>query len=473
MARKAARVVVRALEARDRQRARSAPPPDGREIRILLLHANGMGGTIRTVFNLAGYLARTHDVEIVSVVREREEPFLPVPPGVRVRYLDDRLPRRKGLLSRFPSRLVPKDEAAYHWFTLRTDLKLVRYIRSRRRGILIGTRPGLNLIAARFAPPEIITVAQEHGNLSSHQPLVRKQIIRRYGRHDAVVTLTQADLRTYERSFGKARKDLPAVLAQVPNATPRLNGGVSPLTAKTVVTVGRLTWGKGYDLLIRAWAHVAARHPDWTLRIYGGGPRQEKLQASIDKRGLSERVFLEGPAEDVGAVLADASMFVLSSRHEGMPMVILEAMSKGVPVVSYDCPTGPKEMITHGHDGLLVKPEKIHAMADAICALIEDEDLRREMGANALKTAARYDLDVIGARWEDLLSGLVARRRGLPPGDPLAQGPAGTGEHDAGERPGPLGAAASDIGRTPDESAPRGLTGPLLQATGERPDRLP
>ncbi|WP_239108744.1 glycosyltransferase family 4 protein [Microbispora siamensis] len=455
MARKAARVVVRALEARDRQRARSAPPPDGREIRILLLHANGMGGTIRTVFNLAGYLARTHDVEIVSVVREREEPFLPVPPGVRVRYLDDRLPRRKGLLSRFPSRLVPKDEAAYHWFTLRTDLKLVRYIRSRRRGILIGTRPGLNLIAARFAPPEIITVAQEHGNLSSHQPLVRKQIIRRYGRHDAVVTLTQADLRTYERSFGKARKDLPAVLAQVPNATPRLNGGVSPLTAKTVVTVGRLTWGKGYDLLIRAWAHVAARHPDWTLRIYGGGPRQEKLQASIDKRGLSERVFLEGPAEDVGAVLADASMFVLSSRHEGMPMVILEAMSKGVPVVSYDCPTGPKEMITHGHDGLLVKPEKIHAMADAICALIEDEDLRREMGANALKTAARYDLDVIGARWEDLLSDLVARRRGLPPGGPLAHEPAGAGEHDAGERPGPLGAAVSDVVRTPDGTTAR------------------
>ncbi|WP_240809233.1 glycosyltransferase family 4 protein [Microbispora catharanthi] len=450
MARKAARAVVRALEARDRQRARSAPPPDGHEIRILLLHANGMGGTIRTVFNLAGYLARTHDVEIVSVVREREEPFLPVPPGVRVRYLDNRLPRRKGLLSRFPSRLVPKDEAAYHWFTLRTDLKLVRYIRSRRRGVLIGTRPGLNLIAARFAPPEIITVAQEHGNLSSHQPLVRKQIIRRYARHDAVVTLTQADLRAYERSFEKARKDLPAVLAQVPNATPRLNGGVSPVTAKTVVTVGRLTWGKGYDLLIRAWAHVAARHPDWTLRIYGGGPRQEKLQASIDKRGLSERVFLEGPVEDVGAVLADASMFVLSSRHEGMPMVILEAMSKGVPVVSYDCPTGPKEMITHGHDGLLVKPEKIHAMADAICTLIEDEDLRRQMGANALKTAARHDLDVIGARWEDLLSGLVDRRRGHAPGDPLAYGSAEAGEQDAGERPGPLGAAALDVGRTPD-----------------------
>jgi glycosyltransferase involved in cell wall biosynthesis len=398
------------LEARDRRRARTAPPPDGHEVRILLLHANGMGGTIRTVFNLAGHLARTHDVEIVSVVREREKPFFPVPPGVRIRYLDDRLPERKGLLSRFPSRLVPADEAAYHWFTLRTDLKLVRYIRSRRRGILIGTRPGLNLIAARLAPPEVITIAQEHGNLSGHRPGVRKQIVRRYGRLDALVTLTQTDLRAYERAHQRAGRPMPAVTAQIPNAVTRLNGGISPLTAKTAVAVGRLAYVKGYDLLIRAWAHVADRHPDWTLRIVGGGPRREKLQASIDKRGLSDRVLLVGPVDDVGAELAGASMFVLSSRREGMPMVILEAMSKGVPVVGYDCPTGPSELITHGFDGLLVKPEKIHAMADAICSVIEDEELRHKLGRRARETAAAYDIDVIGERWHRFLDGLVHAR---------------------------------------------------------------
>ncbi|WP_239103800.1 glycosyltransferase family 4 protein [Microbispora corallina] len=408
------------LEARDRRRAGTAPPPDDHEVRILLLHANGMGGTIRTVFNLAGYLARTHDVEIVSVVREREEPFFPVPPGVRIRYLDDRLPRRRGLLSRFPSLLVPKDEAAFHWFTLRTDLKLVRYIRSRRGGVLIGTRPGLNLVAARFAPPEVVTVAQEHGNLAGHQPGVRGQIMRRYGRLDAHVTLTETDLRAYERAYGKAGRGTPRVLARIPNAVTRLDGGVSPLTATTAVTVGRLTHVKGYDLLIRAWAHVAERHPDWTLRIYGGGPRREKLQASIDKRGLTDTVVLEGPADDVGGALAAASMFVLSSRREGMPMVVLEAMSKGLPVVSYDCPTGPSELITHGLDGLLVKPEKIHALADAICSVIEDEDLRRKLGRRAQETAAAYDIEVIGARWEALLDRLVRARLdggAVPPPD--------------------------------------------------------
>ncbi|MDP9863826.1 MULTISPECIES: glycosyltransferase family 4 protein [Streptosporangium] len=365
--------------------------------------------TIRTVLNLAGHLARTHDVEIVSVVRERERPFFPVPAGVRVRYLDERLHRRRGLLSRLPSVLVPKDEAAYHRFTLRTGLELLRYIRSRRRGVLIGTRPGLNLIVARAAPPEVITVAQEHANLSGHRPAVRRQILRRYGRLDALVTLTRTDLLAYQRAYRRAGKSAPRTLTRIPNAVTRLEGGVSPLTARTAVTVGRLTHVKGHDLLIRAWAQVHARHPDWTLCVFGGGPRREKLQASIDSHGLTGHVLLGGSVKDVGAELGAASMFVLSSRREGMPMVILEAMSKGLPVVSYDCPTGPAELITHGSDGLLVRPGKIQALADAICALIEDEELRREIGARALETAAGYRLATIGARWEALLSDLVDR----------------------------------------------------------------
>lgn len=398
------RIAVKALEARDRQRARNAPPRDGREVRILLLHANGMGGTIRTVFNLAGHLAREHDVEIVSVVKEAEQPFFTVPPGVRVRFLDDRTLGWKGLLSRFPSKLIPKEESAHHRFTLRSDLKLIRYIRSRRRGVLITTRPGLNLLAARFAAPDILTIGQEHANLASHDPALRKQIVRRYGRLDALVTLTAKDLVTYE----KALKTRPGILTRIPNAVTRLNGEVSQLDTPMVVAVGRYVRVKGYDLLIRAWAHVAARHPGWTLRIFGGGPREEKLREMIEQRGLTGKVQLMGPVADVGTELSKASIYVLSSRHEGMPMVILEAMSKGLPVVSYDCPTGPAELITHGHDGLLVKPEKIHAMADAICLLIEDEEQRRKLGSHAQDTAAEYDLEVVGAKWQELLADLVA-----------------------------------------------------------------
>ncbi|WP_239095103.1 glycosyltransferase family 4 protein [Planotetraspora silvatica] len=400
------RTLLAAMSARDWQRARSAPPPSDRQIRILLLHANGMGGTIRTVFNLAGHLARTHDVEVVSVVRAREKPFFPIPPGVRVRYLDDRVSGRKGFLSRIPGVLVPREEAASDSFTLAAEIKLIRYIRSRREGILISTRPALNLLTALFAPPEVVTVGQEHLNLASHKKPVRRQIVRRYGKLDALVTLTETDLVAYDAAL----LSRPKVLTQMPNAVTALNGGISPLTGKTAITVGRLTHAKGHDLLIRTWVHVAARHPDWTMRIFGSGRKRGKLLASIEEHGLTSKVVLEGAATDVGSEMAKASMFVLSSRLEGMPMVLLEAMSKGLPVVSFNCPTGPAELITSGHDGLVVDMGDVEALADAICTVIEDQSLRGTLGAHAVKTAAGYDMEIIGKRWEDLLASLVQPR---------------------------------------------------------------
>ncbi|WP_245674570.1 glycosyltransferase family 4 protein [Herbidospora cretacea] len=399
------RGVVRLLEKRDARRARKAPPPDTREIRILLLHAYGLGGTIRTVFNLAAHLADDHDVEIVSLVRELPEFFFEPPPGVRITYLDDRVDGRKGLLNRFRSRLTPPDEAAAHWYTLKTDLALARYIRSRRGGVLIGTRPALNLLIARFAGPEVITIGQEHANLPSHGEETRKQIVRRYGRLTAVATLTETDLESYRKAL---RKRPPAHLVRIPNAVPKLNAPPATRTAPVAVAIGRLAHVKGYDLLIRAWAHVHKVHPDWELRIYGSGARHDKLQASIEKRELTGCVKLMGPATDVGAVLAEASINVLSSRREGMPMTILEAMSVGVPVVAYDCPTGPAEIISDGHNGLLVPAGKIHAMADAIGRLIADPDLRTKLAENGLVTAEEYDISAVGPQWEELLSACAA-----------------------------------------------------------------
>ena len=196
-------------------------------MRILLLHANGMGGTIRAVFHLAGYLARTRDVEIVSADPGKRGALLPRA-ARRAHPLPGRPARRpQRAVARLPSALVPKDEAAYrvhapHRFAL------ARYVRSVRDGILIGTRPGLNLIMARFARPEVVTVAQEHANLASHRPSVRRQIGLWYGRHDAVVTLTAADLGTYTRGFERSGRPRPRVLTRIPNAATRSTAAPLP-----------------------------------------------------------------------------------------------------------------------------------------------------------------------------------------------------------------------------------------------------
>ncbi|WP_223166749.1 glycosyltransferase [Nonomuraea sp. SYSU D8015] len=393
------------LRAADRRRARRAGPPSTRQVTILLLHAYGMGGTIRTVFNLASSLSAHHDVEIVSVVRAKERPFFPVPPGVRVTFLDRRPPRRRAprLLR---SRLIPREETAYDRFDLRTDLVLLRFLRGLRTGVLITTRPGLNLAAALLAPPGVITIGQEHTGFRSHKRAVQKMIIRRYGRLDALVTLTEADLGAYRAALGSRA---PRHLLRIPNAAPPVSGGPSPLTAKTVLAVGRLTKVKGHDLLLRAWEQVSVAHPGWRLRIVGSGAERTRLQALAGELGL-DSVELPGPSRDVGAELDEASLFVLSSRREGFPMAVLEALSKGVPVVAFDCPHGPGEIITHGHDGLLVPPRDVGALAAAVGLLLDDEHERHRMGEAALRTSGRYDREAIGGRWAALLADLEAGR---------------------------------------------------------------
>ncbi|MDP9841481.1 glycosyltransferase family 4 protein [Streptosporangium lutulentum] len=398
---------LRLLRLVDLWRARSAPEPSADKVRILLFHAYGMGGTIRTVLNLAGYLAHGHDVEIVSLIRAQHRPFFPIPPGVKVSFLDDRTERKgrtRALLSRLPSVLVPSTEPTYRRCSLWTDLVLLRYLRSLRGGVLITTRPSLNLFAASFAPPEVITIGQEHRNLAAHKPPLRKIIVRRYGRLDVLVTLTRADLEHYARAVPNPH------LVCIPNALPPLGEGRAWLEGTTAVALGRLERVKGFDLLLTAWRLVCDRRPEWTLRIYGSGPWMDRLKTQIDELDLTDRAFLMGRTDRVGEELSKAAMFLLSSRSEGMPMALIEAMSKGLPAVAFDCPTGPGEIITDGVDGRLVEPKNVEALAEAICELIDDQDLRRKLGAAAQNTAAAYDLQTIGSRWDTLLAEAVRRR---------------------------------------------------------------
>ncbi|MEZ7123947.1 glycosyltransferase family 4 protein [Nonomuraea sp. AD125B] len=431
LARKGRSAALRLYRGYNRRKARSAPPPSTQRIHILLLHAHGMGGTIRTVFNLAGYLAEEHDVEIVSILKEAEEPFFPIDPRVRFRFLDDRLrPSRnplRALLSKRPSRLIPQEESAYHRFNMWTDLQLARYIRSLDTGVLMGTRPGLNLVMAQLALPGVITIGQEHVALRTQPEPVQKLIKWRYRRLDALVTLTRADLNDYREALPKK----PRKLTRIPNAVPPMSGDPSKLDAKVAVAVGRMTRIKGFHRLITAWETVAAAHPDWKLRIFGAGPQEDNLRAQIAEAGLQDKVELPGPTTDVGAELEKASVYVMSSRHEGFPMTVLEAMAKGLAIVSFNSPHGPKEMIKNEVDGLLIKPRTNANLAAGIIRVIEDEQLRRDLGAGALEKAETYSVEAVGRKWDALLAELLARRDGTyvprtaqPPTEPPAEPPA-------------------------------------------------
>jgi glycosyltransferase involved in cell wall biosynthesis len=243
-----------------------------------------------------------------------------------------------------------------------------------------------------------VTIGQEHMNFHSHLPGLSRAMRRHYRRLDALTTLNDDDRRDYETLVGR--------VVRIPNALPPLGGGVADPEAKVVVAAGRLTRQKGFDLLVEAWARVAAEEPGWQLRIYGGGPERDALQQRILDRELYGRAVLMGATRRLGEELARGSIFALSSRWEGFGMVIVEAMSKGLPVVSFDCPRGPSEIVGDGRDGLLVPPEDVDALAAALLALIRDPERRRRYAAAALETAAAYEPGVVGRRWDALLDDL-------------------------------------------------------------------
>ncbi len=403
-----AKLVSRRLKGSDPSPIPPAEPQTGGvrppRVRFLLAHAWGMGGTIRTTWTIAEHLAERRDVEVVSVFQRREKAFFRS--RLKPWALDDQR-RPRGMLGRLPSLLVHPEDYAYAWCSLRTDLALLRWLRSLDGGVLVTTRPAFNLLAARLAPPGVITVGQEHMHFASHRPRLREDMRRYYGALDAVTVLTSAD----EREYGALLAGARTRVARIPNPLPPATAAppVSAQTAPIIVAAGRLTRQKGFDLLIAAFARIAGQAPAWRLRIYGSGPEKARLQAQIDGLSLSDRVTLMGRSKRLDEAMAEGSLFALSSRFEGFGMVLVEAMAAGLAVVSFDCPHGPADIVSDGEDGLLVPPEDVGGLAAALLALAGDPERRRRIARAGLETARGYDLAAVGPRVETLLAALTGR----------------------------------------------------------------
>ncbi len=382
-----------------------------RRVTIMLTSAWGMGGTIRAAHNMAGYLAANgYDVELISAMRTREEPFFgSFPPGIKVRALDDRrpgavpLPLRpvRWLLRKPGSALYPYTDRRASTWNLWVDLQLVLALR-RRTGFLVGTRPGLNILAALLRPPGMTTVGLEQMNLGHHVKPLRKAMARSYPRLDVLVVLTEQDRESYDRMLNGRLK-----LAIIPNTVHDVTGPRADLGRRRVLAAGRFEYQKGYDMLIEAFAAVHAEHPEWQLRICGEGKLRPQLEQAVAEHRLNGAVELPGPSDKLPAEMEEASIYALSSRFEGFPLVLLEAMGKGMGVVAFDCPTGPRDIIEDRRNGIIVPPKDPAAFATGLTALIEDEELRRRCGAAAAETAHEYTIEAIGPRWEALFRDLA------------------------------------------------------------------
>ena len=224
-------------------------------------------------------------------------------------------------------------------------------------------------------------------------------LIRKLRQLDCFVVLTQEDKQSW--------RELENVYV-IPNPLPDISGKKSSQIEKRVIAVGRYSHEKGFDLLLQAWSLVEKQCPDWRLDVYGAGDAKPYHELATELKLDRMRYALNGPTKDISQEYLRSSIFALSSRFEGFGMVILEAMSHGLAVVSFDCPCGPKAIIEDGVDGVLVENGEPEKLAQGIIQLIQDEDWRRALAAKAREKSGMYSIEVVGKQWEKLFADVTS-----------------------------------------------------------------
>lgn len=215
---------------------------------------------------------------------------------------------------------------------------------------------------------------------------------------DAFVVLTEGN-----RNEWKHLKNLVVI----PNPLPFYPEASAPLTSKKVIAVGKYSHQKGFDLLLEAWARLPHHLKDWELHLYGKQDRLQALTQQAEQLGVASKVKFHGPDKNIEERFMESSVFVLASRYEGFGMVIIEAMACGLPVVSFDCPYGPSDIITDGEDGFLAGNGDVAALSAKLRELMGSADLRKTMGTAAKMNVRRYLADNVVEQWDQLFKKLA------------------------------------------------------------------
>lgn len=216
---------------------------------------------------------------------------------------------------------------------------------------------------------------------------------------DKLVVLTKQDMNEWAKHLDN--------VCQIYNPLPYEGDEKASLDSKNMISVGRLSVEKNYISLVRAWKQVHAKHPDWTMNIWGDGELKDVIKKEIKDCNVEDSFILHGRTDNVKAEYLKNSAYVMTSLFEGFPMVLLEAASMGLPMISYECYCGPKDIIVNGENGFLVRQNDENALADAMCKVIEDEKLRKKMGQRAKELSENFSSSKILSSWADFYVALV------------------------------------------------------------------
>lgn len=364
------------------------------------IHSLACGGAERATANLANYWAtKGWDITIITLASHHKD-FYSLHPEVRRIALE---------LSRGSGNIITG-----LFQNLRRIYALQQVVRKIQPDIALGITSTANVILALAARGvRGVKFIGSERNYPPRQPMRRGwEVLRRYayGWLDAVTVLTQKSAEWIQNNTN-ARKVLV-----IPNAVSWPLPSQEPLTSPSVLcrpgrnlllAVGRLNAIKGFDKLIEVFSSLAYKHSNWDLAIIGEGPLRTVLERQLRKLGLTKRVFLPGEAGNIGEWYERAALYVLSSRAEGFPNTLVEAMAYGLPAVSFACDTGPSDIIRHETDGLLVPPGDTNGLSIALDRLMSDAALRQRFVQHAIEVRDRFSLEQINSMWERLFKEIL------------------------------------------------------------------
>jgi len=359
------------------------------------------GGGERVAIMMANhYAAKGVDSTLLSVGRSSGGFRFKIDPNVTVNYLNIQLESRWKLLR--------KIEAV---FAMRNYFRIIRD-KSSVGGVSNLNPPEENptmLICIGLFPILLAAMIIKENQLirtigSLHSPYRAQRHIWKflrwllYYRMDILVALTLRDLPKFKRHN-------PNVLA-IPNPLTFYPNQAATLETKLILAVGRIDYPKGYDLMLEVFALFCKKNLDWNLKIIGEGPLKADIEKLAKKKGISDRLTIAPATNQIEKEYINASIYLMTSRSEGLPMVLLEAQACGLPIVAFDCETGPAEIVNHGVDGFLVRPNESEEMSERLLELASDPHQRKAFGAAARQNVKRFLPEEIFQKWDDLFDDL-------------------------------------------------------------------
>ena len=366
---------------------------------LFFIHSLCGGGAERVTVNLANHWAAKRWHITIVTLTSRSPDFYELDPTVRRISLE---------LAGGESRNV----LAGLWKNLRRVRALRQVLRQVQPDIALALMSTANVILALATRglANLCAIGAERIHPPQFPLGAQWEALRRstYGQLAAVVALTQESAEWLRQHTRAHRVPIIPNMALWPLAVqaPRLIPSIRVADRHILLAVGRLDKQKGFDWLLEAFRALAQTYYDWTLVILGEGPERRTLETQVQAARLDGRAFLPGRAGNVGEWYERADLYVMSSRFEGFPNTLAEAMAHGLPAVSFDCDTGPRDIIRPEVDGLLVPPGNVDALTAALDRLMGDAALRAQFAARAVEARARFSMERVAGMWEELFAQL-------------------------------------------------------------------